>query len=193
MFKSRKIFILWNNWCHRAPHVTRGIATAGDIREIPSQILLRYCDIDTRWLSQLAIRVRVMSRVLCGSEDIMFEVRGPGRPDLCQWVILWLVTITESRRPGAGARDFPNHNIDTRLRGMYRDCGGDSNFYFRRPMLTPFPWLMVGSTFIVYLGFILYFPTKHVNGPYHTFTHKHVSECILVLYLLLELHEREMQ
>ena len=69
--------------------MTRVIATAGDIRWIPSQILLRYCDIDTRWLPQLAIRVRVMSRVLCGSEDIIFEVRGPGlRPDLCQWVIL---------------------------------------------------------------------------------------------------------
>jgi len=46
-------------------------------------------------------------------------------------------------------------------------------------MLTPFPWLMVGSTFRVYLGSIFNFPTKWSD---HTFTQACLNVSLYCIY-----------
>ena len=43
--------------------------------------------------------------------------------------------------PAPGS-DFPNHNIDMAPTPDTEECAGgdqDTNFYFQKPMLTPFP------------------------------------------------------
>ena len=104
--KSQNIYLIKSNWCHRAPHVT------GESERSPESesYVCRY-RYHLQYHSDRPIIViltqggcgacdKSESRVMLVSEDISSRSGARlWRPDLCQWVTLWLVTIMAAWLP----------------------------------------------------------------------------------------------